>query len=339
MPSLLDYWILFRRFPGKSATPWLDQRVDQHLFRVPGSILALHVPSQDASGAGTLFLDANGDAAFLTQAGMCWEIPQLSQAIDQIHELDGGDLTFFVTDPIGLQITVCESDASAFLQALEDPSQPRTGIAEEPMGMFGDSQKSKAPKLLFPAGESPPTGVSARDHLAQTALARTKSSEIASDDVHSYFDAMYANMLGIPEESTILAWGDARIRTSQDSRDRNGIVVVTRDTMLAYWQPGRTSLIHTFQGNHSAVTSVDVSDHRQISALWSVGEYANNDGKFLVSNALVQLEPKYGKDGHANRRALTWFACLSVLLTTTPPVEGPTSYSNPDDELGGGTKL
>ena len=179
-----------------------------------------------------------------------------------------------------------------------------------------------------------------RVHLSQTALSRGSARGIPKEDVTSLVAASYAHVLGVPEDSTILAWGDARIQTPQDARPRDGTVVLTSETMLAYWQPGRTSLIHTFQGNHSAVTSVEVVPDREVSALWSVGEYANNHGKFIVGDALVRLEPKFEKDGHANRRALTWFECLCVLLNSMPPTGGPQSRPSTDDGFGGGgTKL
>jgi len=196
------------------------------------------------------------------------------------------------------------------------------------------------PNLSFSAGEAPPAGADVRAHLAEIALSRRPASGISKEDVYSLAKASYAHVLGIPEDSTILAWGDARIQTAQDSRPHDGTVVVTGETMLAYWQPSRTSLIHTFQGNHSAVTFVEVVPEWEVSALWSVGDYANNDGKFIVGNAFVRLEPKFGKDGHANRRALTWFACLSVLLNSMPPAGGPQSHPSTDDGFGGGgTKL
>jgi len=122
MPSIFDYWTLLRHSNIRSTTPWLDQRIGENLFRASGSVLALHVPSQQASGPGHLVVDSRGDAAFVTESGVCWEIPQLRQAIDQIHESDVGDLIFFVEKPIGLHVTVLASDSAAFMQILKDPS-------------------------------------------------------------------------------------------------------------------------------------------------------------------------------------------------------------------------
>lgn len=329
-----------RRGRSDSVAPWLVQRRGEALFSVSGSVLALHVPSAQASGPGHLVVDGRGDAAFVTEPGVCWEIPHLGRVMDQVFETESGDLTFFVSEPIGLHITVDAADSRSLLAVLDDPSLVGGEDWEDSMGLFGKSKGSGEPSLLFPAGGAPPAGVEVSAFLAETALSRTSASGIPSDDVYSFADASYAYVLGVPESSTILAWGDARIQTPQDSRAHDGTVVVTADTMLAYWQPGRTSLIHTFQGNHSAVTSLQVDGDRAMTALWSVAEYANNDGKFLVGDALVRLEPKFGKDGHANRRALTWFACLCVLLDSGPSDEGPNSEPRPDGGFGsGGTKL
>ena len=340
MPSLFDYWSLLRHGRSDCVAPWLAQRRGEALFSVSGSVLALHVPSQQASGLGRLVVDRRGDAAFITGPGVCWEIPQLSRVVDQVFETESGDLTFFVSEPIGLQVSISVADSRHLLAVLNDPSLIGNEYWEVSMGLFGKPKGSGEANFLFPPGEAPPVGVEVSMFLAKTALARTSSSGIPSDDVYSYVDASYAHVLGVPESSTILAWGDARIQTPQDSRPHDGTVVVTADTMLAYWQPGRTSLIHTFQGSHSAVTSSQIDAGREITAVWSVGEYANNDGKFLVGDALVRLEPKFGKDGHANRRALTWFACLRVFLDLVPPAEGPGSQPHPDSGFGsGGTKL
>ena len=122
MPSVFDYWTLLRHLNGRSVAPWLDQRMGENLFRASGSVLALHVPSQQASGPGHLVVDSRGDAAFVTESGVCWEIPHLRQTIDQIYESDVGDLIFFVEDPIGLHVTLFASDSAGFLQALKDPS-------------------------------------------------------------------------------------------------------------------------------------------------------------------------------------------------------------------------
>ena len=340
MPSVFDYWSLLRHRRSDSVAPWLVERRGEALFSASGSVLALHVPSAQASGPGHLVLDRRGDAAFVTEPGVCWEIPQLSRVVDQIFESESGDLTVFVSEPIGLQITVSASDSRSLLAVLNDSSLIGNEDWEDSMGLFGKSKGSGEPSLLFPAGGAPPAGVEVSAFLAETALSRTSSSGIPSDDIYSFGDASYAHVLGVPESSTILAWGDARVQTPPDSRSHDGTVVVTAETMLAYWQPGRTSLIHTFQGNHSAVTSLQIGVDRKITALWSVGEYANNDGKFLVGDALVQLEPKFGRDGHANRRALTWFACLSVLLDSGSPAGGSKSQPQPDNGFGsGGTKL
>jgi len=340
MPSVFDYWSLVRHGRSDSVAPWLVQRQGEALFSASGSVLALHVPSAHASGPGHLLMDARGDAAFVTGSGVCWEIPQLARVMDQIYDPELGDLTFFVSEPIGLQITVSASDARSLLAVLNDPSLVGDADREASMGLFGKSKGSGEPDLLFPAGGAPPVGVEVGAFLAEAALSRTSASGIPSEDVYSFGDASYVHVLGVPEGSTILAWGDARIQTPQDSRSHDGTVVVTGETMLAYWQPGRTSLIHTFQGNHSAVTSLQIDGGRVMTALWSVAEYANNDGKFLVGDAPVHLEPKFGRDGHANRRALTWFACLSVLLDSGASDAGPASQPRPDGGFGsGGTKL
>ena len=90
---------------------------------------------------------------------------------------------------------------------------------------------------------------------------------------------------------------------------------MTKNTMLAYWQPGRTGLIHTFQGNHSAVTAAQSSGPYSMLLHWEVAEYANNKGKFIVGDAAVNLAARLGRDGHENRRALTWLYTLEALVS------------------------
>lgn len=271
---------------------------------------------------------------------VCWEIPQLSRVIGDIYESKSGELTFFVSAPVGLQITVSAVDALSLLAALEDPRVVNIKSWEDPVGLFEKYRGSGSPSISFPIGRTPLLGVEVSDFLAQDALSRTSATGIDREDLDSFADAMYAQVLGIPESATILAWGDARIQTPQDARPCDGTVVVTPESVLAYWQPGRTSLIHTLQAKHSAVTSLQIDVDYKMTALWSVAEYANNDGKSLVGDALVNLEPKFCKDGHANRRALTWFACLSALVEIEAPWENHQEKSKSDTGLGnGGTKL
>ena len=54
------------------------------LEAIPASALALHLPSPDASGPGHLVLAPDGDAAFITSGGTCWELGFITNATDQI---------------------------------------------------------------------------------------------------------------------------------------------------------------------------------------------------------------------------------------------------------------
>ena len=341
MPSLFDWIAAVKHRPFGNTVPWVESRSGQDLVSLPGSIVALHVPSAGASGSGALVFDRNGDAAFITQSGICWEIPGLASRASNIHRSADGSLSFFIEIPVGLHVTV-HAEAAHIADEYLLGTAPTHSLREgKDMGIFGKKMDSSSPRISYPAGYEPPHGVSPGPWLAEQALSSNPKNGLSREDLHSYADAAYAQVLGIPETDPIIAWGDATITSPQDSRTHNGTVAVTRNTTLAYWQPGRTSLIHTFQGNHSAVADLEIRSDQAIAAVWSVGEYANNDGKFLVSNAPLVLQPKFGKDGHANRRALTWFWCLAHLLRTDDePERKPDRPPSWDGDLGsGGTKL
>ena len=243
-------------------------------------------------------------------------------------------------------MTIQREYATDFLRIVNGPESrsdvnyDSDGEASD-MGLFGKGKASDgAPNLAFPQGQAPPAGDSTSIHtfLVHGALSKTGNSTIPSEDVSSYIDAMYAHALGIQEGDQIIAWGPATIRTPQEDKDRAGTVAITRETMLAWWQPGRMSLIHTFQANHSGVTAVEPLDRWASMVQWQVAEYADNRGEFLVGDPVVQLAARFSKDGHENRRALTWFETLMYLLDTGA---GPApSTGGTTGGLGsGGTKL
>jgi hypothetical protein len=310
-----------RHQPNGRRIPWLDARANQELTRIAGSVLALHVPHQDASGPGNLVLDQHHEAAFITDSGVSWEIGPIVHAIDEVHKGPDHTVQIFLTSPIGLHLTLNEESARNLFNELGwdplvDVSVPVSNQGKEnSMGIFKKDGAGSGPKISFPAGEEPPSGTDTESHLVAHALAKTSQSTMPMEDVMSYGEASYANVLGIPEQDLIIAWGPARIRTPIDDRDWEGTVVLTRNCMLAYWQPGRTSLIHTFQGNHSGINGVETTDPNLLLVSWEVGELANNEGKFLVGDAVLSLAPVFGKDPHANRRALTWFYTLRSVIT------------------------
>ena len=184
------------------------------------------------------------------------------------------------------------------------------------MGLFSKkTTQSGNPVLVYPGNNGPDPGVDAADYLADLALSKTADSPIPSADVMSYGEATYAHILGIPDRELIIAWGPSLIETPRDKKPTVGTAVLTRNTFLAYWQPGRAKLIHTFQGDLSAVSRVQTLGPYSMTVLWDVAQYADDQGKSLVSNAPMTLAPHFTKDGHANRRALTWFAALNRLVS------------------------
>ena len=69
----------------------------------------------------------------------------------------------------------------------------------------------------------------------------------------------------------------------------------------------------TFQANHSAAVSREPAGPTAAVITWQVAEYADNSGKFIVGDASLQLEALLGRDGHSNRRAVTWIYTLAAL--------------------------
>lgn len=341
-PSFFDWLAAVRHQPYGSRIPWLESHEASSLTAIPGSVLALHVPSTGASGPGHLLVDHLGDAAFITANGTCWELGPLLRAIERTYPAADGTLQVFFARPTSLHATFEARDAhqlSELLAALEPQGQAGAAKSGADVGLFGSKSKSGSdPAVAFPVGQTPPAGVPLEDYLVSVALSKTPNSGIPHEDVMSYADAAYANVLGVPEHDLILAWGPALIETPTDSRAHKGTVVVTRNTMLAYWQPGRTSMIHTFQGNHSAVAALERPGPYQLVLQWDVAEFANNQGKFMVGDAPVALSARFDRDGHANRRALTWLFTLDALVTGLGQADGA-----PPDGSGGlgssGTKL
>ena len=315
VPSFYDWVAAVRHKPFGTRIPWLERHSGQDLAAIPASVLALHLPSAGGSGPGHLVIALDGDAAFITENGTCWEIGHLETAIKEVHASDDGRLQVFLARPTSLHVTVEPEESAAMRAILGRPSvnAPQTTSGEK-MGLFSQKATSGSPALAFPAGQEPPQGVPVGEYLTRLALSMTPNSGIPREDLMAYSDAGYAHALGIPQGDLIIAWGPALIQTPDDSSQREGTVVVTRTTMLAYWQPGRTSMIHTFQGNHSAVTASESTGEHSMMLQWEIAEYANNDGKFMVGEAVVMLGAKIGRDGHANRRALTWFFTLAALV-------------------------
>jgi hypothetical protein len=340
-PSFYDWVAAVRHNPYGTRIPWLERHSEQDLAAIPASVLALHLPSAGGSGPGHLVIAPDGDAAFITENGTCWEIGHLETAIKDAHESDDGRFQLFLARPTSLHVTVEPASAPSIKAILGVPSvhAPQT-TSGDIVSLFSQKSTSGSPELAFPAGQEPPQGVPIGEYLARQALSMTPDSGIPREDLMSYSDAGYANALGIPESDLIIAWGPALIQTPEDSSHREGTVVVTRNTMLAYWQPGRTSMIHTFQGNHSAVTAAQPTGEYAMMLEWEIAEYANNQGKFMVGEAAVMLGAQMGRDGHANRRALTWFSTLATIVDGGGGgYDGPT----PPPSAGGlgsrGTKL
>jgi hypothetical protein len=268
----------------------------------------------------------------------------LPAAVESLHEGDDGIVQVFLSRPTSIHLTFQADQGTRFLALLQQIvsgagyHQEAVDRSGGDMGLFGTKAASRDPVISFTAGQQPPPGTSIENFLVSLALSVSPSSEIAREDVRAYSEASYATVLGIPDSDTIIAWGPGRIETPQDGKPRLGTVVVTRNTMLAYWQPGRTSLIHTFQGNHSAVIGYQRTGDHSLNAQWEIAEYADNNGKFIVGNAPVFLTADLGKDGHANRRALTWFYTLAYLLNSSDGSQPP--GPPPSGGLGSsGTKL
>jgi hypothetical protein len=341
-PSIFDFIVGLKHQPNGYRIPWLESRSAERMVSIPASILALHVPSANSSGTGHFLVTEGREAAFITSGGVCWDIGALDSAIDAIHEGQDGSVQVFLSRPTSLHVTVARAEADDFLRVLSGaPSPPKAHEAadrekEDRMALFGRKKSDEnEPILAFPAGQAPPPGVSVKAFLVQQALGKGWDSAIPSEDLMAYADAGYANVLGIPDNDLILAWGPARIHAPQDDKERDATVVVTANTMLAYWQPGRTSLIHTFQANHSAVTGAVPQTPTGVVIQWQVAEFANNQGKFIVGEPAVSLTPRYGRDGHANRRALTWYVTLLSLIGMDEG-GGPAFDDNQGSGAGGG---
>jgi hypothetical protein len=318
MPSIFDYIALHKHHPHGRRIPWIDQREGQKLCWIEGSVLALNVPTQGASGRGHLVIAESFTAAFITASGVCWEIGPLTLTTSDIHETHDGYWQFFLDKPIGLHFTFHKKEVEQLMAILQEKRwQPNNDQSrkENKVGIFGTGKAGdKPPKIEYPRGLAPAPGIEETSYLVSQALGKSGSSEIPKEDLSSYMAASYAHQLGIPEGDIILAWGAAAIRTPEDQREYQGTVVTTRNSMLAFWQPGRTSLIHTFQANHSAATDQQWIGTYSLGAIWNVAEYANNDDKFIVGKAPVVLTAHFGKDPHANRRSLTWLHTLAVLI-------------------------
>lgn len=320
-PSFFDHLTFLRHRNQGHDIPWLSRRSGQRLESIPASALALHLPSSGGSGPGNLVVAPDGDAAFITSSGTCWDLGVFPDSIDQIHERSDGGLDIFFSAPSSLHVTV-EPDSARELTAVlnrqgSDLSASRTETLEmeNAMGIFGKKRSSSpaSPPVSLPGGQSLPADAALNDYLINAALSMTPQSPIPQEDMNSYIEASYAHVLGIPDQDQIIAWGPALIETPVDRKSHSGTVAVTRNTMLAFWQPGRTSMIHTFQANHSAAVHGEQTGRTATVITWQVAEYADNSGKFIVGDASLGLEAPLGRDGHANRRALTWIYTLAAL--------------------------
>jgi hypothetical protein len=341
VPSFFDWVAVLRHDPHGTRIPWLERHASQDLEAIPASVLALHLPSAGGSGLGNLVIAPDGDSAFITEQGTCWEIGNLQAAIKEVHQSSDGQLQIFLARPTSLHVTIEPASAPAAITVLglSSNSTRQKALGDE-MGLFSKKSATAPPSLAFPVGQDPPLGIPLNEYLVKRAMNFTSKSAIPHEDLMAYSDAAYAHVLGVPENDLIIAWGPALIQSPEDAKARQGTVVVTRQTLLAYWQPSRTSLIHTFQGNHSAVTDTQQDSEYSMRIHWEIAEYANNKGKFYVGEAPMILGAQLGRDGHANRRALTWYFTLAALLDGGGTKNGNSSPPSSSGGLGSsGTKL
>ena len=174
------------------------------------------------------------------------------------------------------------------------------------MGLFNRSKKSKARPLLAPSGSE--FDYNLGDNQSETFTIteeRRNTLGIPSEDLQSYMEAGYATALGLDEHETFLAWGPIWVGQHNDEKSFEGTAVITAKSIMAWWQPNRRGLIHTFQASHSAFEAYEVLGPTAGHFRWNTGIYANDSGKFIVGDPVMFVASRFSdKDGHANRRAL-----------------------------------
>ena len=186
------------------------------------------------------------------------------------------------------------------------------------MGPFTRNKKSKARPLLAPGGrkyESDPFDSDGKTFTITEE--RRKTVGILSEDLESYMDAKYATVLGLDEHETVLAWGPVWMGIRGHDKRFEGTAVITPQTIMAWWQPRKRGLIHTFQASHTAFEAYEYLGPTAAHFRWTTGVCGNDSGKFIASGPVWFIASRFSdKDGHANRRTLEVYYTFASFLPT-----------------------
>jgi len=185
------------------------------------------------------------------------------------------------------------------------------------MGPFSRDKKSKARPLLAPGGTK--FDFRLGDSQAETftiSEVRRQTVGIPSEDLESYMEARYATVLGLDEHETFLAWGPVWMGIRGYEKRFEGTAVITSQSIMAWWQPSRRSLIHSFQASHTAFEAYEYLGPSASHFRWTTGVCGNDTGKFIVGDPVMFVASRFSdKDGHANRRTLEVYYTFADLAT------------------------
>lgn len=175
------------------------------------------------------------------------------------------------------------------------------------MGLFSKNKGGSVIPLLYPAGiESEREQEFASDAPRIFVITPEERSRMGlpSVDLDSYLDATYAHNLGLSEAETILAWGPVHIGPHQIiDREFDGTAVVTEESLMVWWLPKKSGLIHVMHSRHDRIQHLEVRGATAAHISWQDAIYADDTGKYKVEDPRFYIAARVTKDGHANRRA------------------------------------
>jgi len=201
------------------------------------------------------------------------------------------------------------------------------------MGLFRKKNDATVLRMLYPAGFEPILNPEKRGdatHFIITPQQRSRMG-IPPEDLDSYLDATYAHNLGLDEAETILAWGPVHIGPTQIiDREFDGTAVVTSESLMVWWLPKKSGLIHVMHNRHDRIQHLEVNGATAAHISWQDGIYADDTGKYTVENPRFYIAARVTEDGHANRRAMCLYYTFAhyVNQIINPPLTVPVVMSS-----------
>ena len=183
------------------------------------------------------------------------------------------------------------------------------------MGLFKRSEKP----IFMESGELWDPSVTSNEEIFLYDSKKRKRLGIHPNDVQSYSEASYAYSIGLAKKYKILAWGPIETAGFPENYNKlQGTGVVTKECVLLWWLPSPIKKIEVFVAAHSDLLNIDPDENGWGGWFtYSRGYYSDQMGKKPISEVEIGIGTRLGKNGHDNRRSMTFFKTLAEATRRT----------------------